>query len=253
MNKKKLFQLLVVTAFLFTSFAITGSAQAITQCSGSVIVQWGDTLSGIAAYCGTTMDAIRAANPGLGWWLYAGQVLNMPSGSSTSQPPIAGGTYVVQAGDTLKIIAARAGITIESILAANPQVVNMNLIYIGQVLTLPKNAPPVITPIPTKVTPPTTQPPFQPAALAWGPLKVKYKYGLYIRDEPNGKIVASALAGDTLYYRPGSDISDGKGWIWVEVKLYPPTQGLYSGWVLVRDQYGIFFTKPRFRPFPKVE
>ena len=250
MNTKKLFQLLIATAFLFTSFAVTGRAQAISQCSASVIVQWGDTLSGVAAYCGTTMEAIRAANPGLGWWLYAGQVLNIPSGYSTSQPPIAGSTYVVQPGDTLKIIAARAGITIEGILAANPQITNRNLIYIGQVLTLPANTPP---PPPATGTPPPARPPFQPLALAYVPLKVTYKYGLYIRSEPNGKIIASAPYQDTLYYRPGSDVSDAKGWIWLEVRLYPPTQGYVTGWILVRDQYGAFFTKPRFRPFPKME
>jgi hypothetical protein len=82
---------------------------------------------------------------------------------------------------------------------------------------------------------------------------VTYEHGLYIRNEPNGKIIASAPYQDTLYYRPGSDVSDAKGWIWLEVRLYPPTQGYVTGWILVRDQYGTFFTKPRFRPFPKME
>ncbi len=253
MNTKKLLQLLMIASLLFTSFAFTERAQAISDCSATVVVQWGDTLSGIAAYCGTTMDAIRAVNPGLGWWLYAGQVLKLPTGSSPAQAPLSGGSYVVQAGDTLKVIATRAGVTIDGILAVNPEITNMNLIYVGQVIKLPTgNAP---APVPTAgapttivTPPPATQPAFQPLALAFSPLRIKYKHGMYIRNTPNGTIIASAVDGDTLYYKPGSDISDAKGRIWIEVRLYPPTQGYTTGWLLVRDQYGTFFTKPRFRP-----
>src|SRR3990172_6148427 len=82
MTAKRFFQLVVVLAILVTSFASTGGALAWYNCASYITVQWGDTLSGIAAYCGTTVDAIRAANPGLGWWVYAGQVLYIPSGSS---------------------------------------------------------------------------------------------------------------------------------------------------------------------------
>lgn len=85
-------------------------------CSSTITVHWGDTLSGLAATCGTSMDAIRAANPGLGWWVYAGQVLYIPSGSTSTPvytPTVytstAGGTYAVQWGDTLGIIAGRMG------------------------------------------------------------------------------------------------------------------------------------------------
>src|ERR1051326_9634248 len=74
---KKIFQVWVVMAVLVASFASVGGASAWGCCSNSVTVQWGDTLSGIAAQCGTTVAAIRAANPGLGWWVYVGQVLYM--------------------------------------------------------------------------------------------------------------------------------------------------------------------------------
>ncbi len=248
MDMKKLLQLTMVAILLFASFAVTGHALAITQCSATVVVQWGDTLSGIAAYCGTTVEAIRAANPGLGWWLYAGQTLNIPVGTSATPPaPISGDTYVVQAGDTLKIIAARAGTTLEALLAVNPQITNINLIYVGQVIKLPARGSTTPTATPTAVVTPTaTARP--PVVLAYVPLTIDYKYGMYIRNAPNGKIIASALDEGTLYYRPGSDISDAKGRIWVEVRLYPPTQGYVTGWLLVRDQYGTFFTRPHFRP-----
>ena len=88
MASKRSFQLIMVVAIFLASFMSTRPALA-WYCSSYITVQWGDTLSGLAATCGTTMDAIRAANPGLGWWVYAGQVLYIPTGSSSgpSYPP----------------------------------------------------------------------------------------------------------------------------------------------------------------------
>lgn len=51
-------------------------------------------------------------------------------------PPTAGSAYVVQPGDTLRIIANRFGTTIDAIVAANG-IVNINVIYPGQVLVIP--------------------------------------------------------------------------------------------------------------------
>src|SRR5258705_592528 len=107
MKSKRSFQFMVAIAILATSFATTGRALA-WGCSTYITVQWGDTLSGLAVTCGTTVDAIRAANPGLGWWAYAGQVLYMPSGShasvlaysSPAYTPSSPRTFVVQLGHT---------------------------------------------------------------------------------------------------------------------------------------------------------
>lgn len=129
-------------AIVVSSLASAGSALA-WGCASYITVQWGDTLSGIAALCGTTQDAIRAANPGLGSWVYAGQVLYIPTGSSytpsytPSHTPAAGGTYAVQWGETLGIIAARIGIGVNDILAVNPQITNASLVYAGQIISLP--------------------------------------------------------------------------------------------------------------------
>lgn len=65
MNVKSVFRLIVVVAILVGSFASTGGAMAWSGCASYITVQWGDTLSGLARLCGTTMEAIRAANPGL--------------------------------------------------------------------------------------------------------------------------------------------------------------------------------------------
>ena len=62
---------------------------------------------------------------------------------------VCGGTYVVEAGQTLDSIAAMCGITVSAILAANPGI--GTTVVPGQVLNLPGGSP--ITPIPVTVTP----------------------------------------------------------------------------------------------------
>jgi LysM repeat protein len=146
MANKRILQLLVAVAILVASFASTGSVLAWSGCASYITVQWGDTLSGLAALCGTSVDAIRSANPGLGWWVYAGQVLYIPTGYTYTYTPVYyaptyGGNYVVQYGDTLGIIAARLGVSVSDILAVNPQIWNASLIYVGQCITLPAAAP----------------------------------------------------------------------------------------------------------------
>lgn len=138
---KRMLQVVVVVAILVTSFASVGGASA-WGCASYITVQWGDTLSGIVAQCGTTMAAIQAANPGLGAWVYAGQVLCIPTGypsSPVSYPssPTYGGSYVVQWGDTLGKISARTGVSVPGLLAVNPQIWNPSLIYAGQLINLP--------------------------------------------------------------------------------------------------------------------
>lgn len=144
MATKRIVQMIVVVAILVTSFASTGGAKAWGGCASYITVQWGDTLSGLAALCGTTAEAIRAANPGLGWWVYAGQVLYIPTGYTPAPvyyPPTYGGTYVIQQGDTLGKIAAKLGVSVSAILAINSQIWNASLIYAGQVINLPAAAP----------------------------------------------------------------------------------------------------------------
>lgn len=133
---KRISQLIIVIAILAASFGMTTNAMA-WYCNTYITVQWGDTLSGIAATCGTTVAAIQAANPGLGWWVYAGQVLYIPSGSAPTYYPAMSGTYVVQWGDTLGSIAQRAGVSVNDILAANPSIWNASWIYAGEVINLP--------------------------------------------------------------------------------------------------------------------
>jgi LysM repeat protein len=150
MNTRKFLQLFVLIAMLLTSLAFTSPAFAAPdlqgQCGTSVTVQSGDTLRKIADRCGTTVSALRRANPeiGNGNLIYPGQVLLLPGTILGSD----GGylIYIVARGDTLKSLAIRFGSSVEAILASNPDIKSANLIYEGQRLTIytpgPGNPPP---------------------------------------------------------------------------------------------------------------
>jgi spore germination protein len=139
MSFKKSLQIIVLLALFALAFANPSSAHAWSGCGSTYYVQWGDTLSQIAANCGTTVAAIQAVNPGLGGWVYAGQTLTMPGGDYYCNcPPVSySGTYTVQYGDTMAKIARRYGVNYYDLLAANAYLYNPSLIYPGQVIYLP--------------------------------------------------------------------------------------------------------------------
>ena len=58
-------------------------------------------------------------------------------GQSGAQTTSGGGVYTVKKGDTLWGIAQRWGVSLQALIAANPGIKNPNLIYPGQVLTIP--------------------------------------------------------------------------------------------------------------------
>ena len=59
--------------------------------------------------------------------------------SQVPRPPkkCDGQFYTVTAGDTIFTIAKKFKVTVEAILAANPQIVNPNIIFVGQVICIP--------------------------------------------------------------------------------------------------------------------
>ena len=152
-NAKKFLQLFVLVAELLASLATTSSAFA-ASCGTSVTVASGDTLRKIADRCGTTVSAIRRANPeiGSGNLIYPGQVLLLPGTILGSD----GGylIYIVMGGDTLKGLANRFGPTGVSIMHPTPKIKTQNVIKEGQRRTFYPSAP---------ETPPPTNPPPPPA------------------------------------------------------------------------------------------
>lgn len=239
---KRIIQTTLIFMLLAASFASAGGVGASGSCPAYITVQWGDTLSGIAKQCGTTVDAIRAANPGLGWWLYAGQVLYIPTGyTPPASPPTYGGTYTVQWGDTLGIISKKTGASVSALLAVNPQITNPSLIYAGQVIYLPAG-----TGSPPPTYPPPTYPTQPPSTDSFKIVKITYKGGLFIRNAPGGtEILSSAVQNTYWYYNTGKIQRLADGSVWVEVKLGEQINGYWRGWMLVKDYLGKYFTSPK--------
>ena len=147
MTTKKVLQLFVLTALLVATFATTSSAYA-AGCGSSVTVVKGDTLYKIANRCGTTVSALRRANPelGTGNLIYPGQVLQLPGTILGTD----GGyfVYIVARGDTLKGLATRFDTTVDALLAGNPDITNANVIYEGQWVKVYVGTPPPPPPPP---------------------------------------------------------------------------------------------------------
>lgn len=159
MSRKSFVQVSVLALLLLAFLAVPASVQAGGVCGGKYVVDAGDTLNSIASRCGITVSAITAANPGVADPLKAGQTLTLPVGSSgggvtstivssdttttttttyvTPTVTNSSGTHVVQFGETFSSIAYRYGLSVNQLWAANPQVANINYVYVGQVLTIP--------------------------------------------------------------------------------------------------------------------
>jgi LysM repeat protein len=75
------------------------------------------------------VDALIKLNPQIGNpnVIYVGQAITVPGDAAT---------YIVQKGDTMRIIANKFGTTVDNLLYLNPNVKNANLIYVGQVLNV---------------------------------------------------------------------------------------------------------------------
>ena len=108
-----------------------------TSTNKTYTVKSGDTLYSIARTYGVTVSALAAANNITNYSLiYVGQVLIIP-GTTVTPPPTTTVKYTVKSGDTLYKIATMYNTTVAKIAAAN-NITNVNLISVGQVLTIPK-------------------------------------------------------------------------------------------------------------------
>lgn len=95
------------------------------------VVKPGDSLWLIANRYHTTVDAIKALNNLTSDVLYVGQVLKIPT--QTSTPTF---SYTVRSGDTLWLLARRFGTTVDEIKAINN--LTSDVLNVGQVLQIPE-------------------------------------------------------------------------------------------------------------------
>ncbi|MBN8887459.1 MAG: LysM peptidoglycan-binding domain-containing protein [Rudaea sp.] len=110
-------------------------APAPAPSGGSYTVHSGDTLSSIANRFHVGLGALIAANPQISNpnLIHAGQTIHLPGHAAAS----GGSDYAVQRGDTMSGIANKFGVSLGSLLGANPQISNPNLIYPGQTVHVP--------------------------------------------------------------------------------------------------------------------
>jgi LysM repeat protein len=115
------------------------------------VVQKGDMLSVIAQRYGVTVQEIMRINqlsdPNV---IRVGQRLQLPGSIELDQPrqvapraqsaaaPVTGGgeRYIVQAGDSLSVIAQRYGVTVQALMRAN-SITNPDRVQVGQALMIP--------------------------------------------------------------------------------------------------------------------
>jgi murein DD-endopeptidase MepM/ murein hydrolase activator NlpD len=139
---------------LLLAFVVGGAGTAFAappaQGESVYIVQAGDTLIGLASRYGTSVQAIALANnlsnPNL---IVVGQRLIIPGVviTPTAEPSPEGRVHVVQAGDTVHVLAARYGVTVEGIVAAN-KLADPDYIEVGQRLIIPPSVQPGPLPAP---------------------------------------------------------------------------------------------------------
>ncbi len=99
-------------------------------------VEKGDSLASIAARFDTTVDAIAAANGITNFSLiFAGTTLRL-SGAAFVATASTESSYTVRSGDKLGAIASTYGLPLSTLAQAN-NISNVNVIRIGQVLTIP--------------------------------------------------------------------------------------------------------------------
>ncbi len=204
MTTRRLVIILAVIALLLVALpvgSVTAAPQAWYTCAAYYQVKPGDNLYRISLLYNVSQAAIMAANgitnPDL---IYAGQSLCIPG--STPPPPAprppCGTYYTVQYGDSMSSIAARYGVTMQSMMYAN-NIINPNYIYAGMTLCVSTG-----TPYPPPYPPPPPPPP-----------------------QPSGGFYYYVQPGDTLYH-----IGVTYGWSYwylASVNHLPNPNCIYAG------------------------
>lgn len=162
---------------LNTQASVTGGGRSGAS-PDEHLVKPGETLSGIAAERGVSLDALVRANPQIvnPNLIRPGQVLTLPAGGGEPR------AYRVVDGDNLSKIGEKFGVSWQAIAQAN-RLANPNLIHVGQELLVPGGGAPARTD--TTATSPATSVQTQAATRATGALpstaglSASQKYELY--------------------------------------------------------------------------
>ncbi len=111
-------------------------------CTGTVYtVRAGDTYFSLAQRFSVSVRAIQDANPGVNPnALRIGQRICIPARPTI--PCDGGFIYVIRAGDTLIQLARQFNIPLQSIIDANPQLMNPNRLTVGENVCIPAVPPP---------------------------------------------------------------------------------------------------------------
>ncbi|MBI4049496.1 MAG: LysM peptidoglycan-binding domain-containing protein [Candidatus Doudnabacteria bacterium] len=119
---------------------VLGAATVETQESEkqeftSYVVKNGDTLFNISQQYGIKWDLIAELNSlSEPYLLHPGQTLKIPQATTSK---LEGKIYTIKKGDTLASIARSFNITVDDIIAVNPNLQTSDLITVGQVIKLP--------------------------------------------------------------------------------------------------------------------
>lgn len=115
--------------------AAAGTSSTGTPATGAThTVGAGETLASIAARRGTTVEAIAAANGITDTSvIYVGTILQLTGGPFVAEPTTtpSATVHVVATGESLAVVAARYGTTVDALVAANG-ISDPNLIRVGQ-------------------------------------------------------------------------------------------------------------------------
>lgn len=175
-SKYRFFSVIAVLVILVATLLSAAPVYAKSDGTHDYAVKGGETLTSIAKRFGLTVEKILLANPQLKDpnKLYAGQVITLPAGRSEGvvvqpekriyvwQREKDGGRverdehlYLVISGNSLIGIARSYGLTLEKLLAANPQIDDPGKLFRGELIHIPdgrsESAPPFYT---TPRTPP---------------------------------------------------------------------------------------------------
>jgi LysM repeat protein len=128
----------VIVFLLLTAAAVAGAA---AQSPETHTVREGETLYRVAQNYDVSVEELRRVNSLEGNTIRAGQELVIPGTTgqeSTTEQTASDGDHVVEAGETLFSIAARYDISVDTLMAANPDINPSEPLDAGRGLVLPR-------------------------------------------------------------------------------------------------------------------